>query len=81
MNNDAKTIKPLPGFKLQVDLIDGRSGVVDVAPFLQMPGLNPLRDPAYFARVQVLYGAATWPDGEDIAPATLLAELKTLASA
>ncbi len=81
MNNDAKSIKPLAGFKLQVELIDGRSGVVDMAPFLQMPGLNALCDPAYFARVQVTCGAATWPEGEDIAPATLLAEMKSLASA
>lgn len=81
MNADAKHIKALPNFLLQVELVDGRSGKFDVSPYLDHPGFEALRDPTYFGRVQVLCGAATWPDGEDIAPATLAAELKTLASA
>lgn len=81
MDYDAKSIKPLPNFKLQVELADGRSGVFDLSPHLSLPGFSALRDASYFNNVQVLYGAATWPDGEDIAPETLAAELKTMASA
>lgn len=81
MDIDAKSIKPLPDFKLQVELVDGRTGVFDLSPHLHLPGLSALRDADYFRQVQVLFGAATWPDGEDIAPATLAAELKSTASA
>lgn len=81
LNFDAKKIQALPDFKLQVELTDGQQGYFDMTPHLALPGFSALRDPAYFNRVAILYGAATWPDGEDIAPETLAAELKTLASA
>jgi hypothetical protein len=47
-----------------------------IKPWLAQPGLRALRDPAYFAQVGVLLGAATWPDGEDIAPETLVSALQ-----
>ncbi len=81
MNHDTKCIQPLPDFKLRVELVDGRNGVFDLRPHLGRPGLQALKDPDYFSRVQILYGAATWPDGEDIAPETLAAELQVMASA
>ena len=81
MNFDAKKIHALPDFKLQAELVDGRQGYFDMVPYLALPGFSALRDPAYFSRVTILYGAATWPDGEDIAPGSLAAEMETLASA
>lgn len=77
----ARSISTLPGFKLQVELIDGRIGIFDMNPHLKLPGFSALRDPAYFNQVQVLLGAVTWPDGEDIAPATLASQLKVTDSA
>ena len=35
-----------------------------------------LREPGYFARVDVQFGAICWPDGQDIAPETLLAGMQ-----
>ena len=81
MQHDVKQVSPLPDFMLQVELENGRRGVFDLHPYLQMPGFKALSDPAYFSQVQVLCGAVTWPDGEDIAPEILSAELKSLASA
>ncbi len=78
MDIDIKTVQPLPDYCLEVELVDGRKGVFDVKPFLALPALAALRDPAYFARVRVFHGAATWPQGEDIAPACLAAELRAL---
>ena len=78
MNTDIKTIKALADFKLQVELADGRRGVFDLRPHLGHPGMAALADPAYFNRVTVLLGAATWPGGEDIAPETLAAQLQSL---
>ena len=37
--------------------------------------LELLRDPAYFARVFVDFGAPTWPNGYDLAPHALYAEM------
>ena len=81
MNDDITSIKPLADFKLQVILADGRQGIFSLAPHLALPGLTALRDPAYFNRVQILFGAATWPDGEDIAPETIASELKAFEAA
>ena len=81
MNFDAKKIQALPDSKLQVELVNGQQGCFDMTPHLSLPGFSALRDPAYSCRVSILYGAATWPDGEDIAPETLAAEMKALASA
>jgi hypothetical protein len=79
MNNDAKTITPLPDYKLWAELVDGRSGVFDLKPYLQHLALAELQDVTYFNRVGILFGAATWPDGEDVAPATLATDLQALA--
>lgn len=78
MNNDAKSVTALPDYTLHVELVDGRVGVFDLKPHLALAGLAALRDPGYFGQVHVLFGAITWPEGEDIAPATLAAELQQL---
>ena len=38
--------------------------------------LEPLRDPAFFERVYVEHGAATWPGEIDLAPDALYRELQ-----
>lgn len=81
MNTDIKTIKSLPDFRLELELADGRRGVFDQKPHLGHPGLAALADPAYFSRVTVLPGAATWPGGEDVAAETLAAQLQSLQAA
>jgi hypothetical protein len=37
-----------------------------------------LRDIHYFNRVGILFGAVTWPNEQDIAPETLLAEMRSV---
>ena len=37
--------------------------------------LEPLRDPSYFARVSIEFGAPTWPNGFDLAPEWLRREM------
>jgi hypothetical protein len=76
MQTDIKTVRPAGSFTLEVELNDGRKGLFDVTPYLHLPALKALRDADYFDQVSVLYGAVTWPDGEDIAPATLAAGLR-----
>jgi hypothetical protein len=53
-------------------------GEVDFSGRVWRGVLEPLRDPAYFARVTVDSEAGTiaWPDGLDIAPEPLYAEAR-----
>jgi hypothetical protein len=38
--------------------------------------IEPLRDPAYFARVRLDHGAPAWPNGYDMCPDWLRMETK-----
>jgi len=65
-------------FRLQVRFSDGSEGVHDFAAMVQEPRpmTEPLRDPDYFARVFLEFGAPTWPNGFDIAPEWLRREME-----
>jgi hypothetical protein len=72
---DVKTVKPLADYRIFVELEDGRAGVFDLKPYLDHGVFSELRDVHYFNQVGVQYGAVTWPNEQDIAPETLLAEM------
>jgi hypothetical protein len=72
-------VRALPGHQLDVRFVDGTSGRVDVSrlAFGTNPGVfEPLRDPAFFERVQVCDGAVTWPGELDLAPDAMYEEIK-----
>ena len=52
---------------------DGTRKRVNVLPLLEGPIFEPLRDPAYFARVTLdpVSGTVVWPNGADFAPEAL----------
>jgi len=52
---------------------DGAEGEWDFAEMVSDTGpmVQPLRDPAYFRRVFLEFGAPTWPNGFDVAPDAL----------
>ncbi|MDP3820810.1 MAG: DUF2442 domain-containing protein [Burkholderiales bacterium] len=81
MDWDVNSVKVLPNHRLAVELADGRKGIFDLHPFLDRPGLQRLKNPAYFASVGIRFGALTWPHEEDIAPDTLSAHLELVAIA
>jgi len=58
---------------LRVRFDDGTEKRVDVTPLLRGPVFEPLRSPAYFARVVVdpVCGTVVWPNGADFAPEAL----------
>ena len=72
---DVKTVKPLPNFRIYVELEDGRKGIFDLNPYLDRGVFRELRDVHYFNQVGILFGAVTWPNEQDIAPETLLSGL------
>lgn len=73
---DAKFVKPLPDYCIYVEIEDGRQGIFDLKPYLDHGVFRELKDPAYFNRVGIVLGAVTWPNEQDIAPETLLAEMR-----
>jgi hypothetical protein len=72
---DAKFVKPLPDYRIYVELEDGRKGIFDLKPYLDRGALRELWDVHYFGQVSILFGAVTRPNEQDIAPETLLAEM------
>jgi hypothetical protein len=52
---------------------DGTRKTVDLKPLLAGPVFEPLRDPVYFARVELdrVCGTVVWPNGADLAPEAL----------
>ena len=78
MLKDIVAARSLGEHRLHLRFEDGVEGVVDLAPLLSFRGVfEPLRDPAYFAQVQVdpELGSVTWPNGADLDPDVLYARV------
>ena len=71
-------IRCLGGYRLRATFSDGMAGEYDFAAIVRDSGpmVDPLRDPAYFARVFLEGGAPTWPNGYDVAPTWLRREIE-----
>lgn len=76
MKTDVVHVKPLDKFCIEVKLQDDRTGRFDMTPYLNFGQFQRLREPGYFALVDVQFGAVSWPEGQDIAPETLLAGMQ-----
>lgn len=71
--------KPAGNLHLSLSFSDGTTGTWDAAPLLHSkdtPLTLPLRDPEAFAKAFIDNGALAWPNGLELAPWTLHAELK-----
>jgi hypothetical protein len=71
--------KALDGHRLWLRFSDGREGVRDFSDILAEGGpmVEPLRDPAFFARVFIEYGVPSWPNGYDVDAIALHQEMET----
>ena len=64
-------------YRIWVQFADGVSGEIDLEPDLWGEVGAPLRAPALFAQVGLdEFGALAWPNGFDVVPDALHAELK-----
>jgi hypothetical protein len=73
-------VRPVGPFSLFVRFSDGTEGERDFTDFVQQEGpmLEPLRNPAYFGRVFIEFGALTWPNGFDWDPDALRDDMQRM---
>ena len=81
---EVRAVEHLGGHRLRLTFADGLTGDVDLAERFTGPlgpMFEPLRDPTYFGRVVVdpELGTVVWPNGADLAPDVLHAEVLSLA--
>jgi len=70
-------VEPLDDYRLRLTFADGLVGEVDLGSDLWGPMFEPLRDPHVFAQVRVdeEMGTVTWPNGADLDPCGLHADV------
>ena len=75
---DVIGVRRLDGYKLEIVFSNDMIGERDFSSILSKSGpmLEPLKDPAYFARVFIDDGALTWPNGYDWDPIALHDDMK-----
>jgi Protein of unknown function (DUF2442) len=75
---DVVSVEVIGDYQLRLTFADGTVGDVDFTERQWYGVFEPLRDPAYFARVAVdpEAGTITWPDGLDMAPEPLYEEAR-----
>ena len=64
-------VKALPGFRLWVKFVDGKSGFVSMADLVHSQNAGvfaALRDETVFSQAHLDFGAVTWPGELDLAP-------------
>ncbi len=77
--DDLKHVIPLNDYCLDVEFMDGTTGVVLMKHliFNQKAGVFArLKDLTIFNQVQIKYGTVTWPGNIDLAPDTMYESIK-----
>ena len=78
MLQDIEAVKPLGDYRLYLRFETDIEGDVDLVGQLRFRGVfEPLRDREYFARVRVdrELGTIVWPNGADLDPDVLYAQI------
>lgn len=70
------SVKPLEMKKVEVVFSDGVIGVFDVAPYIRSDFFKRLEDADYFKQVRIFFGGIGWPEGQDLGPDTIEADLQ-----
>jgi len=75
---DVIEVRAMDGHRLWICFSDGSEGVRDLSAMLAKGGpmVEPLKSPAFFARVFVESGVPTWPNGFDLDAIALYMELR-----
>lgn len=76
MLNKVRSVKPLANGVLWVELTNGACGEFDVKPYMNSDFFSSLRNADYFQQVKLFFSGVGWPDGQDLGPDTIAAELR-----
>ncbi len=71
-----KTVEPMDDYQLKICLSDGRQGVFDVKPYLEIGVFQELKDETYFRRVKAAFGGVVWPHEQDLSPETIECKMR-----
>lgn len=72
------SVRPLDGKKVAVVFSDGVSGVFDVSPYIRSEFFKRLEDDDYFRQVRLFFTGIGWPEGQDLGPDTIEADLQPI---
>lgn len=73
--NRVVSVRPDANGRVYVEMADGRRGFFDVTPYMRSEFFAELANDAYFRQVRVFFGGIGWPNGQDLGPDTIAAEL------
>ena len=76
--NKIVSVTALGEKKVSVVFADGRYGVFDVAPYIRSEFFQRLHDDEYFSQVGLFFTGIGWPEGQDLGPDTIAAELQPM---
>jgi hypothetical protein len=68
---DVIGFKILMDHKIKVTLSNGKEGVFDTTPYLNIGIFKELKDYNYFRRARIEFGTITWPNEQDFSPETI----------
>jgi len=74
--NKIISVNPLENKKVEVVFADGMSGLFDVTPYIKSDFFKHLDDDNYFRQVRLFFTGIGWPEGQDLGPDTIAAELQ-----
>ena len=70
------SVKPIKEKKVEVVFSDGVYGIFDVNPYIRGDFFKRLEDEEYFKQVGLFFSGIGWPEGQDLGPDTIEAELQ-----
>jgi hypothetical protein len=73
--NKVICVRPESVGRVFVEMEGGRSGLFDVTPYMRGEFFGELKNEAYFCQVRLFFRGIGWPNGQDLGPDTIAAEL------
>jgi hypothetical protein len=63
-----KSVKPQDGYKLYLTFSDGKQGIFNALPYLDLGIFKELKNPILFKSVRVADATIEWANGADLCP-------------
>ena len=70
-------VKALEDGWLEVTFANQQRGRVDVRPYMEHGYFSALKETEYFRQVRLQFRGVGWPDGQDLGPDTIAADLQS----